>query len=87
MFFVREVFSVFRGGGGTKYFKRRFSGGVSLKQTEKQKRQWGVRGHAPPKLFKNLHTGIVISILVLFKQMIRQILFNVFAPNSAFFSK
>ena len=59
---------------------------VNLKQIEEQKYgSRGVRGYASRKVFKNLDT--VMVILALFKQFLRQILFNFFASNSKSFIK
>ena len=42
-----------------------FFGRTNLKLIEKQERVLGVGGHAPPKIFENLHA--VTAILVLFE--------------------
>ena len=50
-----------------------FSGKIILKHVENEKGFRGVRGHAPPENFENLHT--IVAILALFEQF-----FKIFSP-------
>ena len=55
-----------------------------MKQNEDGNGFRGVRGHALLKIFENLHC--MIAILVLFEQVLRQIVFEFFALNFEVFT-
>ena len=79
MFDVRDVFRIFLDGHQILTSSKRsfFSGRVTVKQIEKQKRPKGSRGMLPRQNFENLHA--IMAILVLFEQFLGQVLLN-FCP-------
>ena len=54
-----------------------FSGDLILSNLSNKNDFRGVRGHAPPENFENLHTAMVI--LVLFEQFLRKV-YHIFGP-------
>ena len=57
-----------------------FFGRVILKHIENEKGSMGARGHAPQKIFENLHT--VVAILVLFEKILGKFCLNILPLKS-----
>ena len=66
-------------------YKKQFFSQSYSETNQETKKLLGIRGHAPPQIFKNF--GPVMAILVLFEQFLWLILFKFSAPYSESFTK